>query len=97
MKRILVVTGLLLLAFTITASAATYDELVPHVLGFEIPTGQYCVTDYRDGKPFTVCYCACEPDCEESEPQPTLTVTSEPQPTPTDKPEPTPTKEVKEK
>lgn len=66
-----------------------YDELVPHVLGFEIPTGQYCVTDYRDGEAFTTCYCPCETGKCEVDP---VVPTDEPvDPTETPKPpDPTP-------
>ena len=64
---VLFVFIIIVLAFVVVgnvdASSNTYDEIVPHVLGFEIPTGQYCVTDYRDGKAFTQCFCACENGC----------------------------------
>ena len=61
-----------------------YDTPTSNVTGFKIPTGQYCLTDYRDGNAFTTCYCACEDDCivvvEEVDPEPT------PEPTPEEKP-----------
>jgi len=63
---LLILIAICLMLLPTNASAEgdkPYDEIVPHVLGFEIPTGQYCITDYRDGKAFTQCFCACENGC----------------------------------
>ena len=60
---LLIAIAMLALPHGASASDVTYDELAPHVLGFEIPTGQYCITDYRDGAAFTQCFCACENGC----------------------------------
>ena len=106
MKKVYLLLGLILIlaAFITTASASdsAYDTPAPNVIGFEIPTGQYCVSDYREGDPFTICYCACEEEeCREvvytkptDEPKPkptdkppTVVPTNEPTPEPTDRPE----------
>lgn len=63
MKKIYILLALVILlgATAVSAEEALpYDEPAPHVLGYYIPSGHYCVTDYRDGNPFTVCYCDCE-------------------------------------
>ena len=94
---LLILIAICLMLLPTNASAEgdkPYDEIVPHVLGFEIPTGQYCVTDYRDGKAFTQCFCACETCAEPSvipkEVPPTDSPTQEPTAVPTDKPKDTP-------
>ena len=82
---LLILIAICLMLLPTNASAEgdkPYDEIVPHVLGFEIPTGQYCVTDYRDGKAFTQCFCACETCAEPS------VITKEVPTTPKDTPVP---------
>ena len=96
MKKRMWVVGILVILLVLlngvlltqAQSEKGYDELAPHVLGYWIPSGQYCVTEYRTGEPFTECYCECElsGDCPVPTPVPTPTDTPEP-PDPTPVPE----------
>ena len=71
-----------------------YREASSNVTVFQRPDGAWCVTDYRDGQPFTDCDCPCEEIvCEVVTPTPTPT--EDPKKTPTKTPvvpTPTPTK-----
>jgi len=82
----------------IPTKAGASDGAPENVLFTFLENEMVCVTDYRDGQPYTACYCpcrttcspdyctvyyyACGQDCGEYERQPTLIPTEEPQPTP---------------
>jgi len=100
----LVIVAVALLVFGVGFSVAKadtgpipYREASSGVVVFELDSGHTCVTDYRDGNPYTQCFCDCEEGCGEfvdptptPNPEPTPTP-KDPDPTPTPEPEPTPT------
>jgi len=97
-RKILLVAVLFVLLVGATGVSAGpqkgYDELAPGILGYWIPSGQYCVSDYRNGTetqsgmPFTTCYCSCENDDCKIDPKPVPTPKPEPTPEPTLTPKP---------
>lgn len=42
-----------------------YREASSNVVVFELDSGHTCVTDYRNGNPYTQCFCDCESGCVE--------------------------------
>lgn len=68
-KKVVLYTAIfaLIVAAILVASPAgateelPYDTYSSNVVGFEIPSGQYCVVAYQDGEPFDMqCFCPCE-------------------------------------
>ena len=64
MKKIVAIV-LILFVFVGVASADSWTPVSVEV--YDIPSGHWCVTDYRDDGPHTECYCACENSCPECE------------------------------
>ena len=60
-KKIALIVVLFALIMVGTASADSWTPVSVEV--YEIESGHWCVTDYRDDGPHTECYCACENDC----------------------------------